>query len=160
MQGYGHNVWDVTYGMLFGQNPNILAREFVIKTVQYEWLLAQSLDGSMFVDPRPDEPDATDPAPTDPAAGGSTSMDPTLAAGGETAAAGTGATPEPVPTPMVEMGTAGTGQAPGNSTGGAAANDGGCSLFAETAGKPGSFGWAVLLGSLAYARRRRACQSR
>lgn len=42
MMGYGHDVWTATYG---GRNA---AR----KTVSFDWLLAQSLDGSPFVDPR------------------------------------------------------------------------------------------------------------
>jgi hypothetical protein len=42
MQAYGHDVWTATYGRLDGAP----------KTVSYEWLLAQSLDGSEFLDPR------------------------------------------------------------------------------------------------------------
>lgn len=42
MINYQHDVWSATYGRI----------ETPLKTVPYEWLLAQSLDGSAFVDPR------------------------------------------------------------------------------------------------------------
>lgn len=69
MRSYGHDVWSATYGRLNGAP----------KTVAFNWLLAQSLDGSTFLDPRSPEYELanaepepelsqTDPSPTEPTA--------------------------------------------------------------------------------------------
>jgi MYXO-CTERM domain-containing protein len=48
MIDYEHDVWDATYGFVDMGTSAVL----VHKTVPYQWLLEQSLDGSTFVDPR------------------------------------------------------------------------------------------------------------
>lgn len=57
MRVYGHDVWSATYGRLNGPR----------KTVAFNWLLAQSLDGSDFLDPRSREYELANPAEPEPA---------------------------------------------------------------------------------------------
>ncbi|HTM46675.1 MAG TPA: hypothetical protein VL137_17085 [Polyangiaceae bacterium] len=71
--GIGHDVWHATYGVYCPEDPKLIA----MKTTQYKWLLAQSLDGSPFVDPR-------DPGVVIPPGGGG--------AGGAAGAMGMGGT--------------------------------------------------------------------
>ncbi len=84
-----HDVWHAAYGTFC----DVLMTQ---KTVQYEWLLRQSLDGSAFVDPRdgatlPGTGGAagTAGAPSGGTANAGTGGAPAAGAGGTPAAAGT-----------------------------------------------------------------------
>jgi hypothetical protein len=80
-ESIGHDVWHATYGVYCPNDPMLITQ----KTVQYEWLLQQSLDGSAFVDPR--DPNGSS---GNGGAGGAAGA----AAGGAAGAAGTSAAGE------------------------------------------------------------------
>jgi hypothetical protein len=111
-----HDVWHAAYGVFCGDTIT------TYKTVQYEWLLKQSLDGSPFVDPRDGS--------TLPGTGGAGGVGGAAGAAGETmgGAGGTGG--------ATEAGAAGSMAAAGMpSTAGASAA--GTTNAAGAAGAPG-----------------------
>lgn len=154
-----HDVWHAAYGVFCGETIT------TYKTVQYEWLLRQSLDGSPFVDPRDGtmlpgtggaggaagaaSGGASNAGTGGMAAGGSAG---TPAAAGTTAAAGSGGTPAAagVPgSPMAAAGTAGTSTTPLPTTPTTpAANTnsegGGCAMAPGNAAVP----WLMLLAAI------------
>jgi hypothetical protein len=112
-----HDVWHAAYGVFCGDTIT------TYKTVQYEWLLRQSLDGSPFVDPRdgtmlPGTGGASGAGGTagaggmpmggaaGAAQGGAAGS---MAAGGTSTTAGTGGTPSTAGTPGGPVAAAGTG---------------------------------------------------
>jgi MYXO-CTERM domain-containing protein len=158
-ENIGHDVWHAAYGVYC---PTLDSQ----KTIQYDWLLKQSLDGSPFVDPR--NPNAG----TGGTSGGGTSAGGSAGVGGAggTAAGGTAPTTAGaggVPTtPGAGTGgrggggTASTGAAGSNpiTSGSADSNDsGGCST-APTTSKRGGAGWLLVSAAVALStiRRRRA----
>lgn len=112
LNGYGHDVWDATYGVR-DMNPK--------KTVPYEWLLKQSLNGAPFVDPLD---------PNQPSAGGAGGMAGTAGAAGTAGGGGAGGA----------AGAGGTAGAAGGVMGGAGgaggANAGTGGAPVATAGMP------------------------
>lgn len=136
-----HDVWHAAYGVFCGETIT------TYKTVQYEWLLRQSLDGSPFVDPRdgamlPGTGGAAGAAgaPSGGTANAGTGGAPAAGAGGTPAAAGTapvaGSAGTPAAggssgAPIAAAGTAGTPTTPTTPSTPAASTDsegGGCSM--------------------------------
>jgi MYXO-CTERM domain-containing protein len=158
----GHDVWHAAYGVYC---PTLDAQ----KTVQYDWLLQQSLDGSPFVDPR--DPNAGTGGTS--AGGGAGSS-----AGGSVGAAGSAGTPAGgadvggsggAPGSVGSAGatgvgtagsaTAGTGNSftPGNAD---ATDDGGCSTAPGSNKSAGAVSVLLLAVIGAVTRRRRAQRAR
>jgi predicted esterase len=165
-ENIGHDVWHATYG-IYCPNPPTLLTE---KTIQYEWLLKQSLDGSTFVDPR-------DPNPPMPDAGAEPDSGSTAGSAGEPGSGGTGGnggTPEPAGGAAGSGGVVGSvGGNPGagnsNNAGSGAApdgddeendskSDGGCQIAPVSVG---ATGFSMLLGlcALTVLRRKRSRKS-
>lgn len=155
-ENIGHDVWHAAYGVYC---PTLDSQ----KTVQYDWLLQQSLDGSAFADPR------------DPNAGtGGLGGAGDVAAGGA-AGIGGGAGSGEAGTTMAQVGGGGSGGAPGSSAGagmtlagaagtgmtpinpgaGASNDSGGCSVAPGPLRKSGT-SWLLLGLALAAIRPARA----
>ena len=149
----GHDVWHAAYGVYC---PTLDSQ----KTVQYDWLLQQSLDGSAFVDPR--NPNA---GTGGTGAGGSAGAGSSAGAGGSNGGSASGAdtggsggapTSAAGTTSVGTAGsatTAGTGSSftPGNAE---ANDDGGCSTAPGSSRKSASAVGLLLLGLLGAAIRR------
>jgi MYXO-CTERM domain-containing protein len=150
---YGHDVWNSIYGTV-GGTP---------KTVPYEWLLQQSLDGSPFVDPRD--------APQGGSGGGGSGGMAGAAGSAGSAGSGGGGTGG---SPAAASGSGGLAGSPGAGAGGMAGSGGtgvvmqnppsapapteaGCGCRAQSSSSSRN---ACLMGviMLALARRRRRAQ--
>jgi predicted esterase len=161
MNGYGHDVWTATYGVR-DQEPK--------RTVPYNWLLKQSLDGSPFTDPlnpvQPPEGGAGGAAGAGGASGaaGAAAGGSAGAGGAAAGSAGAGGTPSAGGVPAAgsagqPTATAGTPAAPaGGSSGGAVSAPmsnadtagGGCAV-SRSAAEP----WHLLVLGVLWLRRRR-----
>lgn len=152
-ENIGHDVWHAAYGVYC---PTLDSQ----KTVQYDWLLQQSLDGTPFVDPRNPNAGTGGSGAGGTAAGGSAGS----AGSGGSATAGMdmgGSGGAPATTAgTTSVGTAGTAPTAGTATGfmpsGGDANDsGGCSTAPGSSKKSASAVGLLLLGFAGVATRRR-----
>jgi dienelactone hydrolase len=150
-ENIGHDVWHAAYGVFC---PTRDAQ----KTVQYDWLLKQSLDGSPFIDPR--NPNAGTggsggaggaatggAAGSGAASGGSGGAQGGTASGGAaTGGAGSGGAPSGTAgTGAASGGTAGTGTAPVGAAGASTSNDsGGCSVAPASVRSKAGASWLLL----------------
>jgi predicted esterase len=163
-ENIGHDVWHATYGIYCPNPPTLLTT----KTVQYEWLLKQSRDGSPFIDPRDPNPPMVD-AGVEPDSGSADAGN-----GGESGSGGTvsgGASGEAAGGTAGANANAGaSGSNAGSSNGGSAGSpspddggdeendskksDGGCQIATPMSG---ATGFSILLGLGAFMawRRRR-----
>jgi hypothetical protein len=159
-ENIGHDVWHAAYGVYC---PTLDSQ----KTVQYDWLLSQSLDGSPFVDPRdPNANMGTSGSGAGGAAGAGGSGG-NLSIGGVSGSGGIANIGGGGSTSMIMAGNAGAatdpvgagGSAPsGVAPGSASTNDaGGCSMVAghRARGFSCATGLLGLLGLAAFVRRRR-----
>jgi dienelactone hydrolase len=156
-ENIGHDVWHAAYGVYC---PTLDAQ----KTVQYDWLLQQSLDGTPFVDPRnPNGGTGGGGAATGGSAGSAGT------AGGATAGMDTGGSGGAPATTAgtASVGTAGTasmaGAASGFAPSGSDANDSsGCGMAPGSSKKKSASAVGLLLLGFAGAvtRRRRARRAR
>lgn len=152
----GHDVWHAAYGVYC---PTLKAQ----KTVQYDWLLAQSKDGTPFVDPR--DPNAPVGGSGGMPAGGA------AGAGGSAGGESSGGTPGTAGGPAISGAGGGPGAA-GAAGGtepaigmppvmnGAAQDSGGCSVASSAPGAASSWSALAMLAGAArlLGRRRRARQ--
>lgn len=159
-ENIGHDVWHAAYGVYC---PTLDAQ----KTVQYDWLLQQSLDGSPFVDPR--NPNAgTGGTGAGGGAGSGAGGSAGAAGSAGTSAGGTdvgGSGGAPATTAGTSsVGTAGSAAAgtgssftPGNAE---ATDDGGCSTAPGSSKSAGAVSVLLLAVFGAVTRRRRAQRAR
>jgi dienelactone hydrolase len=160
-ENIGHDVWHAAYGVYC---PTLDSQ----KTVQYDWLLSQSLDGSPFVDPR--DPNANmgmsgSGAGGAAGAGGGGGGNPNVVnvsgSGGSANIGGGGS-----PSMTGNAGSAGSAMDPVGSGGSAAgappnnastSDSAGCSLAAghDARGLAHGAGWLGLIGLAALARKNR-----
>jgi MYXO-CTERM domain-containing protein len=157
-ENIGHDVWHAAYGVYC---PTLDAQ----KTVQYDWLLQQSLDGTPFVDPRSPNAGTSGGGAGGAAAGGGAGSAGSAGAmaGMETGGSGGAPTTTAGTTSLGTAGTAGMAPTAGAATGlvpsGSDANDGsGCSTAPGSSNKSASAVGLLLLGLAGSATRRRRAQ--
>ncbi len=142
--GYDHGVWNPVYGRVGGPK----------KTVQYEWLLAHSLNGSPFVDPKLAPPIDPNVGGSGGSGGSGAGSGGALAVGGSsiTESGGTGSSGAPalapqMPSPMEPLPTT-------NAQAESSDSDASCQLSHQP--RPGHAWPFALLGLLLLGRRRTA----
>jgi hypothetical protein len=145
-ENIGHDVWHAAYGVYC---PTLDAQ----KTVQYDWLLKQSLDGTPFVDPRdPNAGVGGSGGAAGATSGGSAGSAGTSAGGSDTA--GSGGMPA-LTAGTTSVGTGGSATAAAGTTGSFVPNsaDSGDSGGCSTAPAPQGTGatWLLLFGAVAGA---------
>lgn len=151
--GIGHDVWHATYGVFC---PTRDAQ----KTVQYDWLLKQSLDGSPFIDPRnPNAGTGGSGGAGGAAMGGAAGSGGNGGAGGAAEGGSTMASVGGAGSGGAPSGAAGTGTAPGGAAGAAttpvnmgastSSDSGGCSVAPAPVRRRAGATWLLLGFALA-----------
>jgi dienelactone hydrolase len=143
-QDLPHDIWHAAYG-------NFCDVLTTYKTVQYDWLLRQSRDGSAFVDPREPGPAPVPDAGASGGGGGSAGSP-----GGSAGTTSGGASGSAGTTAMLPDAGAGTSSA--NPPPGAAATEGGCALRQVTDAAPLWSSLSLLAISALLLRRRYAAR--